>query len=259
MKRLFAIVAVVCTALVFADAGVIPPADWEPSGFQFNMTLYAQVLREDGTLVEQDESLLAAFGADGECRGVIAPIDGPNGRLFQMYIASNSLTEAGLALKVLDALTGEVHDIMEAIDFTSDAVVPGDGIVNPMALHVVPEPPTITLPLAPGWNLVSIPFTPTAKDAQTLLAMMPMAFAGGAYVRAKSIKANIGYWLFEKNGKTLKLERTEAVEAVAPPKGWSLAGGKWPADAMAFGWKSMHFFKAEKSEEGKAFWIFSAK
>ncbi len=253
MKKLVTIAIAICIASAFADAGIMPPIDWQPMGFQYNMTLYAQVQREDGTPIDQDASILAAFDAAGECRGLISPIDGPNGRLFQMYIASNSLTEPGISLRVLDALTGEIHLIAETVDFVSDAIVPEDGIVKPMTLHVRPE---IALTLASGWNLVSIPFTPTAKDMQTLLLMKPIILSESTYVRADRIEANRGYWFFDQRGRTLKLEKTEPLPPATPPKGWSLMGYTIPDDTKAFGWVNGKYMEALFPEEGKAYWIY---
>jgi hypothetical protein len=56
--------------------------------------------------------------------------------LYQMSIASDKLTESGLVFKVLDAETGEIYPIEGTVDFASDAIVPEDGIINPMQLHV---------------------------------------------------------------------------------------------------------------------------
>jgi len=256
MRRFALILIAVCAVTAFSESGVMPPADWQPSGFQYNMTLYAQIQRLDGSLVEQDASVLAAFGPAGECRGLISPIDGPNGRLFQMSIASDRLTEAAITLKVLDALTGEVHDIAETVDFSSDAIMPEDGIVHPLVLHVRTDGERMKLVLASGWNLVSIPFTPTAQDEHTLLSMKPLAYSMGTYDRVFSIEANLGYWIFTKDARVLKLERTEIVEPFAPPDGWSLSGGAIPEGVKAFGWSGEQFEEADIPEEGKGYWLY---
>ena len=135
MKQLL-IFCLFIASWLLASSGVIPPIGWEAAGYQYNMTVYAQVLRKDGTAIDADDSILAVFDAYGECRGSITPIDGPKGRLFSLLVSANAVSEPQLCLKVLDATTGEVYLIAETVDFTSDLSLPEDGILNPLQLHV---------------------------------------------------------------------------------------------------------------------------
>ncbi len=260
-KILFTVVILLAIALVRADVAVIPPEGWEAVGYQYNMTLYARVKRLDGTCVEHPESRLAAFGADGQCRGVIQPIEGPSGWLFQMSIASDSLSEGGLTLKVLDAESGEVADIAETVDFASDAVVPEeDGLDCPLELHVAAPEGTLPLLLMPGWNLVALPFVPSAEDAAQLLACEAFFVGGeGVPVRATAIEAHRGYWLHVATRKLLLLERRTASAAPALGHGWQIVGSgqaaTCPHDGACQAWDGLRYGKTAMFVEGCGYWV----
>ena len=108
-----------------------------PTGYPYTMTLYAQVLRIDGTYIDSDASMLAAFGPNGGCRGAFTPIQGPKGRLFALTIASNQSSEKGITLQVFDADAGQALPIAETLDFAVEAVLPSiTGLKAPMQLHI---------------------------------------------------------------------------------------------------------------------------
>ena len=262
MKRLFStMVILLAIALVRADVAVIPPEGWEAVGFQYNMTLYARVIRLDGTRLEHPESRLAAFGADGQCRGVIQPIEGPSGWLFQMSVASDSLSEGGLTLKVLDAETGEAVDIVETLDFASDAIVPAeDGLDRPLELHVAAPQGTLPLLLMPGWNLVALPFAPSAEDAAQLLAYGAYLVDGeGIFMRATAIEAHRGYWLHVAARKLLLLERRTVAEAPAVGHGWQVVGSiqaaTCPNGGACQAWDGLRYGKTAVFVEGCGYWV----
>jgi hypothetical protein len=204
------------------------PEEWtNTEGYQYNMSLYAQVLRADGTPIEHERSVLAAFDAQGRCRGAITPIDGPNGRLFQLGIAADVTPEPGLVLKVLDAVTGETYIIAETVDFVENAQVPEDGITKPLVLHVGGN--DVALALEPGWNLVSLRRPVTAESVGQLLAASPLRVEAEAYVRCtktEEIQVGVGYWVFAETARRIELmpgmsQETGDVELV---KGWNLVG-----------------------------------
>ena len=137
MKRnFFAFCCLGMCALLFGEAGIVPPAGWTCTGYQYNMTFYAQVQRTDGTMVDDAQSVLAVFDDYGNCRGTISSIEGPAGRLFSLLVCSDSIIEKGLTLRMLDAATGEIFHIEETIDFASDACLPSEDITRPMTLHL---------------------------------------------------------------------------------------------------------------------------
>ena len=247
--------------LLLASSGVVPPSEWEATGYQYNMTYYAQVLRVDGTYIDSEESILAVFDADGECRGAITPIDGPKGRLFQLGIASNATVESGLTLMALDALTGEACPIEETVDFANDAIVPEDGIVNPLQLHVSEN--YLTLRLQPGWNLVSFPFMLKPNDESALLALAPFAVENESYLRASTLEANRGYWFFVDEQMTFTLmPQADAPEAQPTTDAWSLVGAanetpSWLEQVTRlFQWDTQKgYIPVEKPEAGKGYWV----
>lgn len=223
MKYLVLCCSILATTLLFGKSGVVPPSDWTAEGYQNNMTFYAQVFRPDGTYIDHEQSVLAVFDATGECRGAISPIDGPNGRLYQLSIASNTLEDQGLAFKILDAVSGETYPIVETVDFENDAIIPEDGIVNPLQLHV-PEN-IIAIRLKPGWNLVSFSCVISQGDQADLLALCPFAEENGGYVRTTALEPNRGYWFFAAKATTFVLTpEEESVPRAQLGIGWNLVG-----------------------------------
>lgn len=198
--------------LLFGDAGMIPPQDWEASGYQYNMTYYAQVLRPDGTAVEADDSILAVFDAEGECRGTMTPIEGPNGRLFQMSIASNHTAESGLFFKVLYTESGEIFPIVETVDFVNDAIVPEDGIINPMKLHV--RRYFFKNNVMVRWS---------DRPAEARLDMGMDDAVAGEYSPVKDVPAKADAWIVGTKGDGGEIALSTTVSKRAEVVSWQLA------------------------------------
>jgi len=89
---------------------------------------------ESGVLVETQGSKLAAFAANGECRGVAGVIDGPNGKLFSISIGVENSMEAGLTLKCWDAATGMTNSVNE---YVIDASAVGEQIGRIVAPRLI--------------------------------------------------------------------------------------------------------------------------
>ena len=85
--------------------------DWNPVAQEETMIAYVQIRKPDGGLFEAPGSVLAAFSASGECRGVTEVDDGPFGKLYQLSIGVESTTETGFTLKLWDAASGSVYDV----------------------------------------------------------------------------------------------------------------------------------------------------
>ena len=261
MKHLTSAFLAVSCGLLLASSGVVPPGDWLAEGYQYNMTFYAQVLRPDGTYVDNEKSVLAVFDASGECRGAISPIEGPNGWLYQLSIASNNTAEQGLAFKILDAVTGETYPITETVDFANDAIVPEDGIVHPQQLHIPPG--CLTLQLQPGWNLVAFPFVPQPEDANELLGLQPFEIKDGVAFRATALEANRGYWFYASRRTTIVLAPGEAAPEPELPSSWGLIGATGAAPSWLsqvalpfFRWDATRgFVPAATPEAGKGYWV----
>ena len=261
MKNSILIFAFLSPLLLLASSGVVPPSQWEATGYQYNMTFYAQVLRPDGMPIEADDSILAVFDAEGVCRGAITPIDGPKGRLYQLGIVSDQTTESGLVLRVLDALTGEVYPIEETVDFANDAIVPEDGIVNPLQLHVSEN--FLTLKLRPGWSLVSFPFTLKLTDEAALLALRPFAVENESYLHASTLEANRGYWFYVDEAMTfLLVPQADAPNAQPKANAWSLVGAasetpSWLEQVTRFfQWDAQKgYLPTDSPVKGRGYWV----
>ena len=85
--------------------------DWDPVAQEETMIAYVQIRRPDGGLFEAPGSVLAAFSASGECRGITLVDDGPLGKLYQLSIGVESISESGFTLRLWDAASGFVYDV----------------------------------------------------------------------------------------------------------------------------------------------------
>jgi hypothetical protein len=241
--------------LAFGEAGVEPPNDWcIGTGYQYHMFYYAQVIRKDNSYIDNEESILAAFDADGVCRGYIGPQDVQGGQVYKLEIGSNSIKESGLVLKVLDAVSGETYLIAETVDFVSDTQIPEDGITNPLVLHVAGA--DVSLVLEPGWNLVSLKRAVTEDSLRKVLALAPLRVEDNAYVRcidAEEIIVGAGYWVFSEMAK-----RVELIPDMQAPgggaelsPGWNLVDGDFGGQVKCrFCWDGKMYRLTEKPAPG---------
>ncbi|MGE4490024.1 MAG: choice-of-anchor D domain-containing protein, partial [Kiritimatiellales bacterium] len=141
--------------IVVADGGGNPP-DWQPpSGKPYSMIVYATV-DLDGSPIESSGSSLAAFYGDGSVVGVTDVITGPSGKLYQMTVFSDLVAESGLSLKVYDASSGEIHDIVETLDFASDTEL--GSLPSPITYHAGFK--QCVLNLVEGYNWISFNVLP---------------------------------------------------------------------------------------------------
>jgi len=250
---------------LLASVDLVIPETWVAEGYQYNMTLYAQVLRADGTPIEHERSVLAAFDAHGRCRGTITPIDGPNGRLFQLGIAADITPEPGLVLKVLDAVSGETYIIAETVDFASDTQLPEDGITKPLVLHVGGN--DVALALEPGWNLVSLRRPVTAESVGQLLAASPLRMESETYVRctkAEEIQVGVGYWVFAETYRRIELmpNISQGAGDIELVKGWNLVGTDREAPAWLplakeiYVWETGTYRLTPKAIPGLGMWVY---
>ena len=125
------------------------PSTWvKPEGYAYTLSLFAQVLDADGNAITSTGSTLAAFDADGVCRGLKAVRTNAYGvTLYQMSVASNTVDGETLSLKIYDAANDKVLEVEETLDFKQDDVIPShDGARQPTVFHVRPP---FTLPS--GW------------------------------------------------------------------------------------------------------------
>ena len=191
--------------------------DWEVSNYQYNMVVYASIQDAQGVSLEADGNLLAAFDANGVCRGVIDPLDiGIGVKVYQLTVRSDDATESGLTLKLWDAATNTIYDVNGTIDFKSDteigllwepqvytvvetavkfdvaANVIGDGTVTGAGSYEVGEAVTLTATPAEGYVFCGWSTTPVTmattyaftmpEEAVTLTAYFAPAAALNNYV-----------------------------------------------------------------------------
>ena len=154
MKKAFIIVAMIVSALAFGDAGVTLPEDWsKPEGYAYTLSLTARVLNGE-SYIETTGSTLAAFDSNGTCRGVAEGKANSSGVfVYRLSIASNSVAESGIKLKVLDSRAGEVYDISDTIAFKANDVL--GTAAKPMVLNVKPSTRELTIRLVQNWNWIS--------------------------------------------------------------------------------------------------------
>ena len=161
---------------------VIEPSvrpDWKGVIKEDTMVVYAVVYdRSAKATVEATGSLLAAFDAKGECRGVTEIEEGPLGMIFQLSIGVESATEKGFTLKVWNAETGEIQEIGGTIDCNADKQI-GE-VFAPVTYQVGALMQTIELDS--GWTWMSFAVLPEDSTVGSVLA-------GGAFANGDKLKA----------------------------------------------------------------------
>lgn len=135
-----AITAIVVLILTGSLAFALPAGWVKPDGYAYTLSLYAQVLGENGEPITAKGSTFAVFDSEGKCRGLKEVATNSRGvTLYQLSVASNELTETGLLLRIFDASKNEELEISETLDFTANAVIPPtQGATSPQVFHVKP-------------------------------------------------------------------------------------------------------------------------
>ncbi|OPZ26640.1 MAG: hypothetical protein BWZ02_01940 [Lentisphaerae bacterium ADurb.BinA184] len=141
------------------------------------------------------------------------------------------------------------------------------------ALHLSDSLPA-SLPLAAGWNLLSLPLAPADPDpakvfgpraAGRLWAWQPAARAGGQFVRPDTIEAPHGYWVFADSATGLLVSGTPpAAGPVALDPGWNLVGVAVPS-AMpairglapwAWAWQDGRYAPTTTLQPAVGYWLY---
>jgi hypothetical protein len=111
------------------------PATWvSPVGLQFNMSINAQVMQGLNYVGTGAGSLLSAWDPDGNIAGVAAVIDSPAGKQFQLSVYSDQANVDDMTLRLYDADTDMVYNVIETFDFAD-----GDSIgvlITPEIYHI---------------------------------------------------------------------------------------------------------------------------
>ena len=119
----------------WTSAGALREPEWSAKPLDDTMIAYLQIGRADGNgNFEADGCKVAAFAADGECRGVAHIENGPNGiKLFQLSIGVTSLTESGFRLKLWDSASWRIYEVDGMLANNVDNQV--GKIFQPVALY----------------------------------------------------------------------------------------------------------------------------
>ena len=144
------LIGMLCGLLSVAALAADPGWTVTP-GLENTMTVHAVVLKPDGTYLSLPSlSKLAAFKG-AECRGVCTIFNGPATQ-DQFQLSAGALTTGvpaadlrGFTLKVWDAGTDTVSDILEGFDFVANTTL--GTVVNPLVYHMLA--PALTVQALP--------------------------------------------------------------------------------------------------------------
>lgn len=221
------------------------PPVWEVVLKDNTFVVYATVYdRALGAAVEAEGSLLAAFSAAGECRGVTEVIDGVKGRLFLLTVGVEGAVEEGIVLKVWNSATGVLTEI-PSVSLTGKPNQNVGELIAPVTYTIGAV--TQEIGLEPGWNWISTYLTldaPTIGEAfaaqpfsdgdQILSALSRATYSGGKW-EPESFALNPGeaYAIYcaASEGLTLVLKGEPMAEAVAVEAGWNWVGLPQAAEA----------------------------
>ena len=180
--------------------------NWTVSNYQYNMVVYASIQNAQGVSLEADGNLLAAFDANGVCRGVVGPLDIDIGvKVYQLTVCSDDSTESGLTLKLWDAATNTIYDVNGTVNFTADkevgvlwdpitytvietavkydvtATVVGEGVVTGAGSYESGEAVILTATPSEGYLFCGWSTTPVVMDATYSFTMPEAAVSVTAY------------------------------------------------------------------------------
>ena len=244
----------IVSALAFGDAGITLPEGWtKPEGYAYTLSLTARVLNGE-SFIETTGSTLAAFDSNGTCRGVAEGKANSSGVfVYRLSIASNSVAESGIRLKVLDSRAGEVYDISETIAFKANDVL--GTAAKPMVLNVKPSTRELSIRLVQNWNWISFNVEQGDRSLDDFLADFVKNATDDDIIKSSSDFATFydGHWdpadfrieagkmyLLRKQKAgacTLTVEGmpTDAQETIPLVKGWNWLGytGTAPATLKA--------------------------
>ena len=213
--------------LFHVKPAIVLPEGWtKPEGYAYSLSLYAQVLDLNGDFIASKGSTLAAFDANGVCRGLKEVATNARGvTLFQMSVSSNDVSESGLKLRIFDAETGEVSDIAETLDFTANAIIPASGgASHPQVFHVK-APYAMTAAISIGQQTLRLGADETIEDAYSPDKDV-VAASNEAYI--------IGY---DFNGKQVALQ--ECYRHLAKLNNWEIAVNLQSGTATTVRWSAL--------------------
>ena len=213
------------------------PPTWTPVHKGDTMLVYATVFdRSIQSAVEAEGSLLAAFAADGECRGVAEIDQGPRGKLFQLSVGLEVTTESGIVLKVWNAADGKVTEIAERIAGTSSNQI--GQIFEPRTFNIGAVEMAVSL--KPGWNWISTYLVLDDPSVGAVFANCTFAngdvvktvgksstyYAGKWYPASFTIEPGVAYIVKKSAGdvEPVEFSGTAMQDGITVTKGWNWIG-----------------------------------
>lgn len=187
--------------LAAAGGAITLFAKWTPVGAQCpfpdavvkpdTFILYARIYdKNGGTYLESSDGVLAAFAADGECRGKTTLSQGPNGKLFQLTVGIENSSEKGITLKYWSSETGAIDKM--GVTYDGSQATRG-AIANPLVIRIPPNDPC-SITLNSGYTWVSANVMP--EDTSFASVFKGVAFADQDVIKSSDGSATYygGVW-----------------------------------------------------------------
>lgn len=182
---------------------------FKPVAQEDTMVVYATIVDGSGAAIEAEGSILVAFAADGECRGVTEIMAGPLGKLYQLSVGVTSATEKGFTLKVWNAANGKLLEVEESIDSNTDKQI--GQIFAPVTYHT--KNASVVAPSVEGDGAAEV-----TGDAETGFVVKPSAGTAevvvtipeGVAAETVTIEVSTSVQSIKANGATIKVVKGAA-------------------------------------------------
>lgn len=118
--------ALICLVGLFISTTILHAqgSGWEmnPHDYQYDMTVYAQVLADENVVTDYSNYEIAAFVGD-ECRG-IAEVKSQGGYTWlYLRVRSNAASGETVSFKIYDAAAGKAFNAIETVNFESNGLL----------------------------------------------------------------------------------------------------------------------------------------
>lgn len=118
--------ALICLVGLFISTTILHAqgSGWEvnPHDYQYDMTVYAQVLADENIVTDYSNYEIAAFVGD-ECRG-IAEVKSQGGYTWlYLRVRSNVASGETVSFKIYDAAAGKVFNAIETVNFEPNGLL----------------------------------------------------------------------------------------------------------------------------------------
>ena len=118
--------ALICLVGLFISTTILHAqgSGWEvnPHDYQYDMTVYAQVLADENIVTDYSNYEIAAFVGD-ECRG-IAEVKSQGGYTWlYLRVRSNAASGETVSFKIYDAAAGKAINAIETVNFESNGLL----------------------------------------------------------------------------------------------------------------------------------------